>query len=932
MAAPELTYEVEMEDAEEVTTMMLVAPAMVNVILKFQGEGGGERNLGRHARDRVRLITRLAKVETIEENGGGEVTMQVPAGITDRVQEACNAVGIAVKEVAPKQQSVPGGYSLECAVAYGIENMLRAHNIMTQRALVAALTVEEAFGMAELRREWVGALARDALGPDKYLSEEVRKELSANDIPQSLFAAVCVAMFANGFSKLAVRDALEDFVSVSGVEMFRNPRFFYSHALGERTTWRTPLARKFIDNQWGVTAAIIAVEAMVAYAHDPVLSAGCADLIPLAMWPTRTCALRLDEFVSQKVGALTMTSTRCSSEPLGKKLFELQERTPTSFTRTFHDKFAMEKVDARDIEVVRPRHSRDDTPSMESYSGFFDITLAEIVLGGRFRRVRWLTDFLKKYHKTLGVVIAGDAPATAAHRFWRAHVRERFHAVVDEQLYVGQPQGPPAEMPYSCDVLPMPDEITVLLYGTDSQRVRAYSALFGEVMAKHPEAREYGVSEHGAVRVIDVTGNGFTRADTYHAEWSPESVRIRVINTEFADVHEAMMAFEQTYMQWAFDGEHLFGSVEAWAGLAGCNWFTTPMEDNARTLRAFNRVISSSSPPRAPPYMGVLPAVMPHMDRPIVLSKFETTSATNVGYGSTIPCVAGPIPRPILAEFCSHRDLALLGKPVPMKLKRDSWCPVCFVLPTGGMSVKGCAMNLPDWGAAVPRCSLDRLFMMQEGDVSHDHTAMRDAAMITGVFDMVRVHDVVPPMGDEDGYLLIDAGVHFTKEFDLLLQHEGKKVHDLRFVKHNEELSAEELSAARDAPTSSRRVFDAAGRKLVPVFFNPVCAPCMFRPNEMMFVPPEKFGTGEFAVAQFLNEVEKGDVVSLAFEFIFSIDRAVGVTTMHMEARGIRIVDAPTSALLDAFVDAKYAADAAKPPLHYLETSMLMRCIRDSFD
>jgi len=176
-----------------------------------------------------------------------------------------------------------------------------------------------------------------------------------------------------------------------------------------------------------------------------------------------------------------------------------------------------------------------------------DLDSTPAVLCGKFHRIEWLARFLAENQKT--ALVAGSAPTAAMHRGWRQHYK--IEGAVEWE----------------------PNDVDIFLVGSELVQTRTLVSLLADFIDRGYDRRSaYTVKNNVITIYIDDDGDD-------------PKVAVQIISTHFATPQQVLLEFDQTYLQWGYNGEVLFGTVEAWMGLVGANWYTGARQNPSTALR-----------------------------------------------------------------------------------------------------------------------------------------------------------------------------------------------------------------------------------------------------------------------------------------------------------------------------------------------------------
>jgi len=244
-----------------------------------------------------------------------------------------------------------------------------------------------------------------------------------------------------------------------------------------------------------------------------------------------------------------------------------------------------------------------------------------------------------------------------------------------EGSYVSPPPVPCQEHEW-----PIPDEVTLVFFGDAVQRMRAFGELLSSTMVKHPDAtvHMHGVAD-GSVVYVDITGRG-TMWHNGHCVWHPESVRLRLINTAFPTHLDALLHWDQTYLQWAFDGEWLHGSMEAWAAFGGGNWYTRAQENAEHVWKRVEDTVNLGIAAPLPSfYVNLLPWIAP--DPVLGSADWPVCERMRVAKGGLPSDPDDPdLTMPGTSACCSDRKFPQPGRRIVSQMEHlRTWAPETLV-------------------------------------------------------------------------------------------------------------------------------------------------------------------------------------------------------------------------------------------------------------
>lgn len=179
-----------------------------------------------------------------------------------------------------------------------------------------------------------------------------------------------------------------------------------------------------------------------------------------------------------------------------------------------------------------------------------------ILFSGKFDAVRWLGEVVRDCK---GAVITGSFVTRAAQQIWKVHGPK------DEE----DSGVPPSRVTGDW----MPADIDIFLTGHKMQKLADHIRLLACILQRHPKARMWKSTRSRHVMTISVDGSKPKECNGVRA--FPESaVIIQIVNSCLATPLDVLLRFDQTYLQWGYTGQLIFGTLEAWAGLTGANWYT----------------------------------------------------------------------------------------------------------------------------------------------------------------------------------------------------------------------------------------------------------------------------------------------------------------------------------------------------------------------
>lgn len=229
------------------------------------------------------------------------------------------------------------------------------------------------------------------------------------------------------------------------------------------------------------------------------------------------------------------------------------------------------------------------------------------VFYGKFAPLQWLGAVLHRDR----VVLAGGSAAAAAGR-------------VDE---LGRTVGPSSVGWESAD-------LDLFMVGPHEQRDACLARLLAEFACHHPGASVW--CDHG-IYTIDIRG-GARESAPEHMQYAADSVRVQIITTDFSDGCDLVARFDQTYLQWFYDGRALVGTAEAVVARGcGANWYTgAQVGSRAFQARADKAVARGMWRPRPANALGSLR---------VFSVQYWDDPDSNLEYGAGIPAELLPMTR-----------------------------------------------------------------------------------------------------------------------------------------------------------------------------------------------------------------------------------------------------------------------------------------------
>lgn len=290
-------------------------------------------------------------------------------------------------------------------------------------------------------------------------------------------------------------------------------------------------------------------------------------VVPL-MRSTRECAFRVPQ-VCQRVGFLMMES------PPKPSRFTVLRSAATgrmSITPIVDETVVDEKPVIFAAGAINHRNEYFGDPRLNP------ALVAKYMYTGKFESFVWLSAVMRR---CIGAVIAGGFATHAAHSLWRAA------------------WGSCADGPERAHGNWTPGDIDIFLFGTVPQKMASYTRIMAELLRRYPDAQVYNTHSNGSVQSVHLSGPVPTTLG-----WPEESVHVQIVNTDYVCSEEVLLRFDQTYVQWAFDGVSLYGSLEAWAGLTGFNSYTGGQTMNSLvSKREETAVVRGMDAPRAALYI-----------------------------------------------------------------------------------------------------------------------------------------------------------------------------------------------------------------------------------------------------------------------------------------------------------------------------------------
>lgn len=198
---------------------------------------------------------------------------------------------------------------------------------------------------------------------------------------------------------------------------------------------------------------------------------------------------------------------------------------------------------------------------------------------GKFAQLAWMRHLLAENAST--IVIAGGAATAAAARMI-AYKRDGNEASLGWES----------------------SDMDLFLCGTPGQRSVALAKILAEMATHHPNASVW--FDRGVV-TIDVTGGKRVSAPEY-LQYESSSVLVQIVSTEFDNAVDLVLRFDQTYLQWYYNGTSLVGTIEAHAALhGGANWYTgMQVGSRAFAARAQKAVARGVGMPQKSPFISTL--------------------------------------------------------------------------------------------------------------------------------------------------------------------------------------------------------------------------------------------------------------------------------------------------------------------------------------
>lgn len=206
------------------------------------------------------------------------------------------------------------------------------------------------------------------------------------------------------------------------------------------------------------------------------------------------------------------------------------------------------------------------------------------VLAGKFSVLGWLDDFLGNHRNN--AIIAGGAVTAAVHRAWDARCTRK-----------NMRYGWPGHAWESRDV-------DVFLYGTEHHKMCATVAILAYVTRHHPHAK---CAQRGKCIDISING-GDARVENGKICWPEDAIVVQVVHSSYSTAQDVLLHFDQTYLQWGYNGKCTFGTLEAWMGFSGANWYTgSQIINKSMDRRALEATKRGMAFPRESLFLGTLP-------------------------------------------------------------------------------------------------------------------------------------------------------------------------------------------------------------------------------------------------------------------------------------------------------------------------------------
>ncbi len=539
-------------------------------------------------------------------------------------------------------------------IAYAVAYLFRcyANDRPSEFVHAGGVILDDVLGMTALRREWLEEASPWLFGPDR--SARVVASSVADGPSLGGYIRGLAACIMAGVGEDKARALLFDILTRSYKErlalwsaMLPYQKALVGHdtreiivpgvlsdelANGEKVT-RDVCAYGDAFRDDGSRVAIKMLGWVVGHTDDHALHGRFLEVVQDLMWGMRSSAQRFDLSVLAGTGFVAVLP---SSDPsFTKRMLFLREYGDDPLYE-FH---------CQPPQDFRFAATREFLPHLAAdIAEDIGISGMNLVFSGKFSSLRWMKNSI---HHSEGVItVCGEAPACAARLVWsecvaraekkRAGWRE-FNASIArvvsnasagsgehaETSGDGQPgtsdgqastPGPASDVTWDLPerapepardvVWDSPDEITLLFVGEPGKRANEYASLMAQIIQKHPEAIAYTDCHlpGGHTTVVDITGKPRLKHGK-HRIWNPDGIRVRLVNSPCKSRFDAIQCFDQTYLHWGFDGNLIFGSVEAWASLIGGNWFAYPQPGSRITeeavLLANSRNVCSPSPSKA---------------------------------------------------------------------------------------------------------------------------------------------------------------------------------------------------------------------------------------------------------------------------------------------------------------------------------------------
>ncbi len=465
-------------------------------------------------RARAALLAPLNGVLREDAGFGGRALMTIPAGISEQFIAVSNDVDRDHPPGAARND-LTSEHSRISTIRDMLEMLLDCR-IGSACGVLVMLLMEDYLQSADLRREWMRAAER-MWG---IVADNVEGLITSGYIDAlerfSDIINVCLRMYLGGHEEHIARDTLLALV-----------RVHENYSLGIESQIVSSTSRGWPSVPFvGEDAMQLGLDTIFRHGCCPFEYHRLALITGDLMWTSRAAIGRvIDPMLHIGVFCVSRPTMKPVSPCCGSYMVTspVTEDVCMAMTNTFN---------------TRTR-----------YTGKFGYVnkVSSPVFSGKFAPLDWLEEVIHQHTKT--AVIAGGAVTAAVHRVWDKVVPDR--------------DGWPGRVWEAGDV-------DIFLFGPEDEQAKTLVSLLAHVVKRHPDARCHNTT---TVATIEITG-AEPKICGLKMTWPPDAVVVQIVSTACPSAYAVLLNFDQTYLQWGYDGMCVFGTLEAWMGFGGANWYT----------------------------------------------------------------------------------------------------------------------------------------------------------------------------------------------------------------------------------------------------------------------------------------------------------------------------------------------------------------------